>query len=68
MPYTQDPSELDGVDVAIVGAPTDDLVSDRPGARTAPAPARPLPCREGGAGVGPSSSPPFPREEGGRGG
>ncbi|MCP9486728.1 MAG: hypothetical protein MSC30_12770 [Gaiellaceae bacterium MAG52_C11] len=31
MPYTQDPAELVGVDVAIVGAPTDDLVSDRPG-------------------------------------
>ena len=36
MPYTQDPSELMGVDVAIVGAPTDDLVSDRPGARFGP--------------------------------
>jgi agmatinase len=33
MPYTQDPSELAGIDVAIVGAPTDDLVSDRPGTR-----------------------------------
>lgn len=36
MPYTQDPAELEGVDVAIVGAPTDDLVSDRPGARFGP--------------------------------
>jgi agmatinase len=36
MPYTQDPAELSGVDVAIVGAPTDDLVSDRPGARFGP--------------------------------
>jgi agmatinase len=36
MPYTQDPGELNGVDVAIVGAPTDDLVSDRPGARFGP--------------------------------
>jgi agmatinase len=35
-PYTQDPAELTGVDVAIVGAPTDDLVSDRPGARFGP--------------------------------
>ena len=35
-PYTQDPAELAGVDVAIVGAPTDDLVSDRPGARFGP--------------------------------
>jgi agmatinase len=36
VPYTEDPSELGGVDVAIVGAPMDDLVSDRPGARLAP--------------------------------
>jgi agmatinase len=35
-PYTQDPAELEGFDVAIVGAPMDDLVSDRPGARLAP--------------------------------
>ena len=35
-PYTEDPAELNGVDVAIVGAPTDDLVSDRPGTRFAP--------------------------------
>jgi agmatinase len=36
LPYTQDPAELAGVDVAIVGAPTDDLVSDRPGTRFGP--------------------------------
>jgi arginase family enzyme len=36
LPYTQDPAELEGVDVAIVVAPTDDLVSDRPGARFGP--------------------------------
>jgi agmatinase len=36
VPFTEDPAELDGVDVAIVGAPMDDLVSDRPGARLAP--------------------------------
>jgi agmatinase len=36
VPYTQDPAELDGFDVAVVGAPMDDLVSDRPGARLAP--------------------------------
>ena len=36
MPYTEDPAELAGFDVAIVGAPMDDLVSDRPGARLAP--------------------------------
>jgi agmatinase len=35
-PYTEDPAELDGADVAIVGAPMDDLVSDRPGTRFAP--------------------------------
>ena len=35
-PYTQDPAELADADVAIVGAPTDDLVSDRPGTRFAP--------------------------------
>jgi agmatinase len=34
--YTEDPAELAGFDVAIVGAPMDDLVSDRPGARLAP--------------------------------
>lgn len=36
MPLTQDAEHLRGVDVAIVGAPTDDLVSDRPGTRFAP--------------------------------
>ncbi len=35
-PFTEDPAELGGFDVAIVGAPMDDLVSDRPGARLAP--------------------------------
>jgi agmatinase len=34
--YTEDPAELAGFDVAIVGAPMDDLVSDRPGTRLAP--------------------------------
>ena len=36
LPYTEDPSELDGVDVAIVGAPFDGLVSNRPGSRYGP--------------------------------
>jgi agmatinase len=36
IPWTEDPADLAGVDVAIVGAPTDDLVSDRPGARFGP--------------------------------
>ena len=47
MPYTQDPQELDGVDVAIVGAPFDDLVSDRPGARFAPRAIRAASCPPG---------------------
>jgi agmatinase len=45
--YTQDPAELDGFDVAIVGAPTDDLVSDRPGARFAPRAIRAASCPPG---------------------
>jgi agmatinase len=36
MPYTEDSAELAGFDIAIVGAPMDDLVSDRPGALLAP--------------------------------
>jgi agmatinase len=36
LPYTQDAAHLEGVDVAVVGAPTDDLVSDRPGTRFGP--------------------------------
>lgn len=47
LPYTQDPAELDGVDVAIVGAPTDDLVSDRPGARFGPRGIRAASCPPG---------------------
>ncbi len=46
-PYTEDPAELDGTDVAIVGAPTDDLVSDRPGARFAPRAIRAASCPPG---------------------
>jgi agmatinase len=46
-PYTEDPDELDGADVAIVGAPTDDLVSDRPGARFAPRAIRAASCPPG---------------------
>jgi len=46
VPYTEDPVELDGFDVAIVGAPMDDLVSDSPGTRFAPRAIR-------GAGFGP---------------
>src|SRR6478736_2176389 len=43
----QEPEHLAGVDVAIVGAPTDDLVSDRPGARFAPRAIRAASCPPG---------------------
>jgi agmatinase len=46
-PYTQSAAELAGVDVAIVGAPTDDLVSDRPGTRFAPRAIRAAGCPPG---------------------
>jgi agmatinase len=46
-PYTQDPAQLAEFDVAIVGAPTDDLVSDRPGARFAPRAIRAASCPPG---------------------
>ena len=46
-PYTQDPAELAGFDVAIVGAPTDDLVSDRPGTRFGPRAIRAASCPPG---------------------
>ena len=46
-PYTQDPAELVGFDVAIVGAATDDLVSDRPGARFGPRAIRAASCPPG---------------------
>ena len=46
-PYTQDPAELRGVDVAVVGAPTDDLVSDRPGTRFGPRAIRAASCPPG---------------------
>ena len=47
VPLTQDPAELAGFDVAIVGAPTDDLVSDRPGTRFAPRAIRAASCPPG---------------------
>jgi agmatinase len=46
-PYTQDPAELEGMDVAIIGAPTDDLVSDRPGTRFGPRAIRAASCPPG---------------------
>jgi len=36
VPYTEDAAELRGADVVILGAPMDELVSDRPGARYGP--------------------------------
>ena len=53
-PYTEDPEDLAGADVAIVGAATDDLVSDRPGTRFAPRAIRAAGCPPGrhlGAGI-----------------
>jgi agmatinase len=47
VPFTQDPAEVAGFDVAIVGAPMDDLVSDRPGARLAPRAIRAASCPPG---------------------
>jgi agmatinase len=46
-PYTEDPAELANVEVAILGAPTDDLVSDRPGTRFAPRAIRAASCPPG---------------------
>ena len=46
-PYTEDPRELEGADVAIIGAPTDDLVSDRPGTRFGPRAIRAASCPPG---------------------
>ena len=36
LPYSEDPADLDGVDVAVVGAPFDWLASDRVGSRDGP--------------------------------
>jgi len=47
LPYTHDSAELAGVDVAIVGAPMDDLTSDRPGARFGPRAIRAASCPPG---------------------
>jgi agmatinase len=45
--YTEDAGELRGFDVAVVGAPMDDLVSDRPGTRFAPRAIRAASCPPG---------------------
>jgi agmatinase len=47
LPYTQDPAALEGLDIAVVGAPTDDLVSDRPGTRFGPRAVRTASCPPG---------------------
>jgi agmatinase len=46
-PLAQDPADLAGFDAAIIGAPTDDLVSDRPGTRFAPRAIRAASCPPG---------------------
>jgi agmatinase len=47
LPYTQDKADLKGFDLVIVGAPTDDLVSDRPGTRYGPRGIRAASCPYG---------------------
>jgi agmatinase len=47
LPYTEDPTELEGVDVAIVGAPMDELTSDAPGTRFGPRAIRAASCAPG---------------------
>jgi agmatinase len=47
LPFTQDAADLEGFDLAIVGAPTDDLVSDAPGARFGPRGIRSASCPAG---------------------
>jgi agmatinase len=47
LPYTQDPADLAGLDAAVIGAPMDDLVSDRPGTRFGPRAIRAASCPPG---------------------
>jgi agmatinase len=47
LPYTEDEAELEGLHAAVVGAPFDDLVSDRPGARFGPRAIRAASCPPG---------------------
>src|SRR3954454_23856592 len=47
LPYTRAPAELRGVEAPIVGAPFDDLVSDRPGTRFGPRAIRAASCPPG---------------------
>jgi agmatinase len=47
LPYTEDPAELAGADAVIVGAPMDELTSDRPGTRFGPRAIRAASCPAG---------------------
>ncbi|MBV9683878.1 MAG: agmatinase family protein [Solirubrobacterales bacterium] len=47
VPMTQDPAALSGFEVAVVGAPVDELVSDRPGTSLAPRAIRAASCPPG---------------------
>src|SRR3954471_23113749 len=47
LPYTEDPADLEGIDVAIVGAPMDELVTDRPGTRFGPRAIRSIGLEQG---------------------
>ena len=47
LPYTEDPAELADADVAIVGAPMDELASDAPGTRFGPRAIRAASCLSG---------------------
>ncbi|MDO9357339.1 MAG: agmatinase family protein [Solirubrobacteraceae bacterium] len=47
VPYTEDAGDLVGFDVAIIGAPMDDLTSDAPGARFGPRAIRAASCPPG---------------------
>src|SRR4051812_35673246 len=61
---TQDPAQLEGFDVAVVGAPMDDLVSHPPRPRFAPPALPPASCppgpppEAGGRGLPPPPGPP----------
>lgn len=47
LPYTEDPADLEGADAAIVGAPMDELTSDRSGTRFGPRAIRAASCTPG---------------------
>jgi agmatinase len=47
LPYTESADEIVGMDVVVVGAPTDDLVTNRPGTRFGPRAIRAASCSPG---------------------